>query len=73
MVDQRSPIAVLVVGCGNMGASHATAHHKLQEFEICGLVSTGRSKEILNNKLGGSYPLFTNFKAAWEVTNPDAN
>src|SRR5690606_8056125 len=65
-------LRVLVVGCGNMGASHAMAYHALNEFEICGLVSTGKSKEVLNDKLGGSYPLFNDFKEALEFTGPDA-
>src|SRR5690606_36532723 len=72
MVNKKKPIRVLVVGCGNMGASHATAYHDLEEFEICGLVSTGKSKEVLNNKLGASYPLFNDFKEALKMTDPDA-
>ena len=36
-----SPLRVLVAGCGNMGASHARAYHKMPEFEIVGLVSRG--------------------------------
>jgi len=63
---------VLVVGCGNMGASHALAYHTLEDFEICGLVSTGKSKEALNEKLGGSYKLFNSFEEAMEITRPDA-
>lgn len=55
-----------------MGASHALAYHNLEDFQICGLVSTGKSKEILNEKLGGSYPLFSNFEEALEITQPDA-
>ncbi|MFS8617821.1 MAG: Gfo/Idh/MocA family oxidoreductase [Solitalea sp.] len=70
--NQNSPIRVLVVGCGNMGASHATAYHTLDGFEICGLVSTGKSKEVLNEKLGGGYPLYSDFYQALEVTAPDA-
>jgi predicted dehydrogenase len=65
-------LRVLVVGCGNMGASHATAYHHLPGFEICGLVSTGKSKEVLNGKLGGGYPLFSDFYEALETTKPDA-
>ncbi|MCC8426715.1 Gfo/Idh/MocA family protein [Mucilaginibacter sp. UR6-11] len=65
-------LRVLVVGCGNMGASHATAYHNLTGFEICGLVSTGKSKEVLNQKLGGGYPLFNDFYEALEATRPDA-
>ena len=37
-----NPLRVLVVGCGNMGASHARAYHRMPEFEIVGLVSRGR-------------------------------
>ena len=55
-----------------MGASHATAYHNLSGFEICGLVSTGKSKEILNQKLGGQYALYTDFYRALEITKPDA-
>jgi predicted dehydrogenase len=65
-------LKVLVVGCGNMGASHATAYHTLPGFEICGLVSTGKSKEVLNQKLGGGYPLFDDFYEALYATKPDA-
>src|SRR5690606_40716026 len=36
------------------------------------LVSTGKSKEVLNDKLGGSYPLFKDFKTALEATDPNA-
>jgi predicted dehydrogenase len=67
-----TPIKVLVVGCGNMGASHATAYHHMPEFQICGLVSTGKSKEVLNEKLGGVYPLFSDYSSALASTKPDA-
>ncbi|WP_138475611.1 Gfo/Idh/MocA family protein [Dyadobacter bucti] len=72
MSDQTKPLRVLVVGCGNMGSSHATAYHHLDGFEICGIVSTGKSKEVLNEKLGGGYPLFNSYEEALEETNPDA-
>lgn len=65
-------IRVLVVGCGNMGASHATAYHNLDGFEICGIVSTGNSKVVLNEKLGGGYPLFSEYDEALQATKPDA-
>ncbi len=63
-MDQKSALRVLVVGCGNMGASHATAYHHMPEVEICGIVSTGKSKELLNEKLGGGYPLFGDYAEA---------
>lgn len=72
MTNKGNNIRILVVGCGNMGASHATAYQLLDGFEICGLVSTGKSKEVLNNKLGGGFSLFDDFKHALEVTKPDA-
>lgn len=55
-----------------MGSSHAEAYHNLPGFEICGLVSTGKSKEVLNQKLGGGYPLFNDFYEALDATKPDA-
>ena len=65
-------INILVVGCGNMGASHATAYHNDPNFKIVGLVSTGQSKEILNQKLGNNYPLFNDYKTALQQTKPAA-
>ncbi len=69
---KKNNLSVLVVGCGNMGASHAMAYHILDGFEICGLVSTGNSKNVLNEKLGGGYPLFSDFYEALSATRPDA-
>jgi predicted dehydrogenase len=69
---KANSLRVLVVGCGNMGASHATAYHTLDGFQICGIVSTGKSKEMLNQKLGGQYALFSNYDEALTKTNPDA-
>ncbi|HET6538947.1 MAG TPA: Gfo/Idh/MocA family oxidoreductase, partial [Chryseolinea sp.] len=48
MPNQTKPLRVLVVGCGNMGASHAQAYHTMDGMEICGLVSPGKSKTVLN-------------------------
>lgn len=72
MAKEIIPIKILVVGCGNMGASHALAYHQLDDYEIVGLVSGGKTKEILNEKLGGSYPLFNDFYEAMAYTKPDA-
>lgn len=68
----RDQIDVLVVGCGNMGTSHARAYHKIEEFRITGLVSRGpESRERLSKELGG-LPTFDNFERALEETKPDA-
>lgn len=66
------PIRILVVGCGNMGASHAKAYHDMPAFTICGLVSQGDSKVKLNEALGNQYDLFDDFEAALALTKPDA-
>ena len=66
------PIAVLVVGCGHMGASHAKAYHQLPGFEIVGLVSRKpESRNKLSELLGG-YPTFGDYQEALEKTSPDA-
>jgi predicted dehydrogenase len=69
---QNKTIKVLVIGCGNMGASHAKAFYSIDGFSICGIVSTGKSKETLNEALGGSFPLFSDVKKAIAATKPDA-
>lgn len=71
-MSSNKSIRVLVVGCGNMGASHAMAYHMMDGVEICGIVSTGKSKEVLNEKLGGGYPLFSDYAEALDKTAPDA-
>ncbi|MFD2969844.1 Gfo/Idh/MocA family protein [Sphingobacterium bambusae] len=65
-------IKVLVVGCGNMGASHATAYHHMDQFEIVGLVSRGDSKNQVNTLLQSNYPVFDDYDAALRVSLPDA-
>jgi predicted dehydrogenase len=72
MTTQSNSIRVLVVGCGNMGASHAMAYHTINGFQICGIVSTGKSKDVLNQKLGGGFELFSHYAEALEKTKPDA-
>ncbi len=68
----QRPLKVLVVGCGNMGASHARAYHKMDEFEIVGLVSRGpESRNRLSEELGG-IPTFGDFYTALAETQPDA-
>ncbi|ADB37158.1 Gfo/Idh/MocA family protein [Spirosoma linguale] len=68
----NKPLRVLVVGCGNMGASHAIAYTTIGGFEICGIVSTGNSKVVLNERLGGGYSLYDDYAKALAETQPDA-
>lgn len=72
MSNDSKIVRVLVVGCGNMGSSHARAYHDSPDFEICGLVSRGDSKRRLNDSLGGGYALFDGFDEAMATTGPDA-
>ena len=67
------PVKVLVVGCGNMGKSHAKAYHSMDGFEIVGLVSRGeKSRKEVIDILGQDYPQFSDYSEALEQTNPDA-
>ena len=72
MSNSIKSVRVLVVGCGNMGSSHAMAYHTMEGFEICGLVSRQKSKEILNARFGNSYALFDDLDEAIKATHPDA-
>lgn len=64
-------LKTLVVGCGNMGVSHARAYHTLNDFEIVGLVSRKpESREKLSKELGG-LPTFSDFEIALELTKPN--
>ena len=63
---------VLVIGCGNMGASHARAYAALDEFELVGVVSRGpESREALSAELGG-VATFADASAAIDELKPDA-
>ncbi len=65
-------VRILVIGVGNMGASHAKAYHKLDGFEIVGLVSRSiRERQDLPPELAG-YPRFAGVTEALAETRPDA-
>ncbi|MCA8944529.1 MAG: Gfo/Idh/MocA family oxidoreductase, partial [Planctomycetes bacterium] len=67
-----SKLRVLVVGCGNMGASHARAYHAMSEFDLVGLVSRGsESRERVAGELGGEVATFGDFDTAFAETRPD--
>ncbi|MEZ5779669.1 MAG: Gfo/Idh/MocA family oxidoreductase [Paracoccaceae bacterium] len=59
---------VLIAGLGNMGLSHALAHHNLPGSEIVGLVN--RSRVPLPSELQ-SYPYYNDFAEALEAAKPD--
>ena len=61
-------IRVLIAGLGNMGQSHALAHHAHDTAQIVGLVN--RSGRVEHPNLA-SYPVFDDFEAALKETQPD--
>lgn len=66
-------IRILCAGAGNMGRSHALAYHNISDFEIVGICTRSpKSREALNEELGGGYALFDDFYKALEETKPDA-
>ncbi len=68
----KKSIRVLVVGCGNMGASHAKAYQSQAGFELVGLVSRKpESRTRVSEALGG-VPTFDDYPDALDQTNPDA-
>jgi len=64
-------VKVLVVGLGNMGASHASAYHRNPGFEIVGLMSRSIASKALPEELA-RYPRFENYEEALAATRPDA-
>jgi predicted dehydrogenase len=64
-------LKTLVVGCGNMGTSHARAYNNLEGFELVGLVSRKpESRELLSKELN-NVATFGDFASALEQTKPD--
>jgi len=65
-------LKILVVGLGNMGASHASAYHRNDGFEIVGLVSRSiKTRTDIPDELAG-YPTFADYGEALAATGPDA-
>ena len=65
-------IGIIVVGCGNMGTSHARAYHRMEGFHIRGLVSRKPgSRERLSRELGG-YPTFGSLSEALQKCRAQA-
>jgi len=64
-------VKILVVGLGNMGASHASAYHRMDGYEIVGLMSRTIKSKAIPEALR-SYPLFEDYDQALAETKPDA-
>jgi predicted dehydrogenase len=66
-----APVRILVVGVGNMGASHASAYHRMEGFEIVGLCARSIASKSLPEELAG-YPRFDDYEKALAELKPDA-
>jgi len=65
-------IRIIVVGCGNMGSSHAWAYQKLDGFDLVGLVDKNPTiRENLSDELGG-IDQYDDFDTALISKKPDA-
>ncbi len=65
-------VKVVVVGCGNMGSSHARAYHRLEGFELAGLVDRNPgAREKLSQELGG-IAQYDSLEAAMAAVHPHA-
>ena len=66
-----APVRILVVGLGNMGASHASAYHRNPGFQSVGLCSRTIKSKAIPEALQ-SYPLFEDYESALAALKPDA-
>jgi predicted dehydrogenase len=65
-------IKIIVIGCGNMGSSHARAYHKLPGFDLVGLVDNSpTARDNLSDELGG-ISQFDDLDTALVALKPDA-
>ena len=67
----QNKLKVLVVGCGNMGTSHARAYHQMEDFELVGLVSRKPESRLRLSKELGGIPDFGDYVTALKTTQPD--
>ena len=68
-----SKIKVVVVGCGNMGSSHALAYHNNPGFQLVGIVDhSPEMRTKLNAKLGSGIAEFSDFDTALTAVKPNA-
>lgn len=68
-MDQK--LKAIVIGCGNMGSSHARAYHRLPDYELAGLVDSDPARrEALGRELGVT-ALFGSVEEALAAVKPD--
>ena len=65
------PLRVLVVGCGNMGSSHAKAYHADPGFEVAGVVDSAAAPRLALAEALGGVAAFDDYERALEAARPD--
>lgn len=65
------PLRVLVVGLGNMGASHARAYHRLDGFELAGFCARSIAKRTDLPEAWAGVPRFADYAEALVAVKPD--
>jgi len=69
--QMSTPLKILVVGCGNMGSSHAKAYRSNPGFELAGVVDRAPgARRALGAALGGVAE-FDDYDRALAATHPD--
>ena len=63
---------IVIIGAGNMGATHAKALEQNNCSEVVALVSRGDSKLALQKTLGRDIVLYSDWREAIDVQKPDA-
>lgn len=65
-------LKVLLVGCGHMGGSHGMAYENMPGYELVGVVARSAAKaEAFVKSIGASCPVYTDYYAALDASNPD--
>ena len=65
-------LKIIVLGCGHMGSSHAKAYHKMEGFQLAGIVDSNEdNRKKLSDELGG-IDQFDDLDTALAATQPDA-
>lgn len=72
MSTKAGPVRVVVVGCGNMGSSHARAYTRVEGFALAGLVDHTEAKARRLGEALGGVAVYPDLAAALAGERPDA-
>ena len=66
-----SDLRVIVIGCGNMGSSHARAYAAVEGFALVGLVDRDEARAMRLAAETGNPAVYTDMDVAMEQAHPD--